>query len=72
MCSWHCAYREVSTEALADAADFFASPAGRWLREAADRAVEGALVRAADETARYIVESFGDAPPAAPLHTALR
>ncbi len=67
----HCAYREVSRSRLEAACRFFASPAGRWLRSSADRAVERALIRAAEETARYIVDAFGDAPPAAPLHTAM-
>lgn len=68
----HCAFREVPTPDLASAAAFFASPAGRWLRAATDRAVERALVKAGKGTARYIVDAFGDAPPAAPLHTAMR
>jgi hypothetical protein len=68
----HCAYRDVSTGDLAAAAGFFASPAGRWLRVSADRAIERALVRAAEGTARYIVDAFGDTPPAAKLRTAMR
>jgi hypothetical protein len=69
--AFHCAYRQVSSAELEAAADFFASPGGRWLRAAADRALERALVRAAAGTARYIVDAFGDAPPAAPLRTAM-
>jgi hypothetical protein len=68
----HCAYQDVATGDLAAAAGFFASPAGRWLRVSADRAIERALVRAAEGTARYIVDAFGDTPPAAKLRTAMR
>jgi hypothetical protein len=69
--AFHCAYRDVSMTELEAAAEFFLSPGGHWLRSATDRALERALVEAAESPARYIVDAFGDAQPAARLHTAM-
>jgi len=62
----HCVYRDVSTAALRDAAVFLDSEAGHWLCDAAEAALERALVRAAAFFARRIVEEFepGSDPPA--------
>lgn len=57
-----CHYRDVTSEALARAAAFFESPAGRWAVESVDAALDDALQRAARTAARRVVEGFAPAP----------
>jgi hypothetical protein len=52
-------YRGIPTREIETALAFLESPAGSWLRREVDRALEHALVRAAEATAAHLVSSFG-------------
>jgi len=64
-----CHYRDVTSDALARAAAFFDSPAGRWAVESVEAALDDTLRRAARTVARRVVERFAP-PPAAPGRSA--
>jgi hypothetical protein len=63
-------YRGIATREIETALAFFESPAGRWLQREVDRALERALVTAAEATAAHLVSSFGSGRPPVPLRMA--
>jgi len=63
-------YRGIATAEIEAALTFLESPAGAWLEREVDRALERALVTAAEATVAHLVDSFGAGGAPIPLRMA--